>query len=79
MVAMSTESTSNVSPHRTKSIQPVATPVPDSSPTETSVPNIKIPSNQLQTQVGPIGGVPTSQSSMATDVMMNMIHDAASF
>ena len=33
MVLMSTESTSNVSSHRTKSMQPVETPVPDSSPT----------------------------------------------
>ena len=60
MVPMSTESTSNVSSHRTKSIQPVETPVPDSPPTETSDPNIQIPSNELQSQVSPTGGVPTS-------------------
>ena len=73
MVAMSTESTSKVSPQRTKSIQPVATPVPDSSPTETSVPNIPIPSNELQTQVSHTDGVPTSQNSVATNVMVNMM------
>ena len=73
MFAMSTESTSNVSPLGTNSIQPVATPVPDSSPTETNVPNIQIPSNELQTQISPTGDVPTSQSSMATNVMVNMM------
>ena len=73
MVPMSTESTSNVSSHRTKSIQSVETPVPDSSPTETSDPNIQIPLNELQSQVSPTGGVPTSQNSMATDLMVNMM------
>ena len=70
MVSMSTESTSSVSSHRTKSIQPVETPVPDSSSTET---NIQIPSNELQSQVSPTGGVATSQNSMVTDVMVNMM------
>ena len=90
MVAMSTESISNVSPLVTKSIQPVATPVPDSSPTETSVPNIQIPSNELQTESDPSDSSQSHRGcTYITEFYGNKcngehdehhdIHDAASF
>ena len=72
VVATSQESATNVIQNQTN-VLPVATPIQDFSPTATSVPiNIPVSSNEPQTQTHSTW-VPASQTSLPTNVIVNMM------